>query len=105
MSDMTNRFQESTEAVNETGVVKSLTETNPPEVQAANGFVGQQNAWFGQQDPNQMEQQMQQMFPGQDFSDPNRWNMYNQMMQGMHHEGWMNGYGNSMMGTSSYLLP
>ncbi|KAI5840013.1 hypothetical protein DFP73DRAFT_194872 [Morchella snyderi] len=90
--------QESTEAVNETGVVKSLTETSTPEVQAANSFVSQQNAWFGQQDPNQMEQQMQQMFPGQDFSGPNGWNMYSQMMQGMHHEGWMNGYGNSMMG-------
>lgn len=90
--------QESTEAVNETEVVKSLNETTPPEVQVANGFVGQQNAWFGQQDSNQMEQQMQQMFPGHDFSGPNGWNMYNQMMQGMHHDGWMSGYGNSMMG-------
>lgn len=79
--------------------MKAHNEIAVPDVQQTNGFVGQQNAWFNQQDPSQMDnsmqQQMQQIFPGHDFSGPNGWNVYNQMMQ---QDGWMNGYGNSMMG-------
>lgn len=70
--------------------------TPAPDVEQTNGFVDQQNAWFGQQGPGQMGS-MQQMFAGHDPSGPNGWNVYNQMVQEMQ-GGWMGGYG-SVMGT------
>lgn len=93
------------EVVVEQAPAKAHDAAPTPGVEQTNGFADQQNFWFNQQNPGGMSnmqqmQQMQQMFPGHDFSGPNGWNVYNQVLQEIQ-GSWMNPYGN-MMGMCFY---
>ncbi|KAL7270387.1 hypothetical protein RUND412_006908 [Rhizina undulata] len=92
---LVTNFEQQENLTQPTDTASEQRSASPSDGPQQNGFVEgqQQNSWFNQQGSSQMNQMSNmQAFTGQEFSGPNGWGDYTQMMPGM---SW-NGYGNMM---------